>query len=96
MSIVGTPTLLYGGDPNNLLEYAGDKDYESLNEWAKEILVPYCGPYNLKACSETDTDRIKKWMGMKEIEIEKMIEGVLDMEKHASARFEEEMSKLQV
>ncbi len=96
MKIVGTPTLLYGGDPNNLLEYAGDKDYEALNEWAKDVLIPYCGPYNLKACSEADSERIKKWMGMREIEIEKMIEDVLDTEKSVSGRFEEEISKLQI
>ena len=92
--VTGTPTLLYG-DPLNLKEYGGDKDYPSLNSWAKEVLIPICSPNNLTPCNDIEKKWIEKWMKMSPTEIQNIIEGKLEEEENAHQQFEMEMAKLQ-
>ncbi len=93
-SVTGTPTLLYG-DPLNLKEYAGDKDYPSLNAWAKEVLIPICSPDNLTPCTELEKKRIKEWMAMDVDTIETEIGKKTMKEENAHKKFETEMAILQ-
>jgi len=92
--VLGTPTLLYG-DPVSLQEYAGDKDYNALHEWAEQVLVPICSLHNTKACSEMDRQRLDEWMNMSLIEIDALIKGVKDEERNAQREFDEQVQKLQ-
>merc|ERR1719502_1824654 len=49
--VEGYPTLKYG-DPDNLQDYQGGRDFEELSSFAKENLGPSCGPKNLDLCDE--------------------------------------------
>jgi Thioredoxin domain-containing protein len=94
--ILGTPTLLYG-NPHDLQEYGGEKDFASLKAWAKEVLVPYCSPDNIAACSESEKQQMDIWMNqeMSLEEIDGMIESVLDREEVVQQEFQARVQELQ-
>ena len=93
--ILGTPTLLYG-NPYNLLEYGGDKDFLSLKAWAMDVLVPICSPDTLDPCSDLEKEQISQWMKMSEGDLQRMIEDVKNREETAHRDFEAKMHELQV
>lgn len=61
--VQGFPTLKYG-DPSDLQDYEGGRDYEALKAFAEENLVPQCSPTNLDLCDEDKKAEIKKYMEM--------------------------------
>merc|ERR1719384_2701922 len=61
--VQGFPSIKYG-DPNNLEEYEGERDFDALQTFAKENLGPTCGPKNIDLCDEEKTALIKKFMAM--------------------------------
>ena len=77
-------------------EYADEKDYLSLNAFAKEELVSICSPDNMNPCSALEKEQIGKWMAMTTDEIQEMIDGVKEMEENAHKEFDVEMAKMQV
>ena len=79
--VTGTPTLLYGL-VDDLKEYGGDKDFPSLNSWAKEVLFPICSPDGLEYCSGTEKQWIESWMQMTPDEIQGMIDSNLAAEEN--------------
>ena len=93
--ILGTPTLLYG-NPYNLLEYGGDKDFMSLKAWAVDVLVPICSPDNLDPCSDLEREQILQWMNLSEGDLQRMIEDFKNREETAHRDFEAKMQELQV
>ena len=92
--VTGTPTLLYG-DPNNLSEYGGDKDFLSLNAWAKEVLIPICSPDNTDPCSDVEKQWIDDWMKMNPDEIQQMIDSKLKEEEDIHKVFDVGMAEMQ-
>mmetsp|Transcript_54487 Transcript_54487/g.123126 ORF Transcript_54487/g.123126 Transcript_54487/m.123126 type:complete len:162 (-) Transcript_54487:7-492(-) len=70
--IRGYPTIKYG-DPNNLEDYKGGRDYSSLKEFADKNLGPTCGPNNLDLCSEETKATIQKLQAMPAADLEKEI-----------------------
>jgi protein disulfide-isomerase A6 len=92
--VLGTPTLLYG-NPNDLKEYGGDKDFPSLKAWAVEALVPACSPDNLDLCNGLEKENISQWMKLSEGEMDKLISGVKDDEEAAHKEFDAKMQELQ-
>jgi len=70
--IRGYPSIKYG-DPNNLEEYKGGRDYNSLKEFADKNLGPSCGPNNLDLCDAETTESIKKFQAMPAADLEKEI-----------------------
>jgi hypothetical protein len=77
-SIQALPTLKYGdpfGQGSFLTEYSGDKDLNSLSQFAKETLVsPVCGPSNLDVCEDVMKGRLLYFMSMGEGELEGAIQ----------------------
>jgi len=71
-AIRGYPTIKYG-DPNNLEDYKGGRDYSSLKEFADKNLGPSCGPNNLDLCDEETKATIKKFQAMPAADLEKEI-----------------------
>jgi len=51
LGVKGYPTLKYG-DPNYLEDYEGGREYDELRTFAKENLVPICGPQNMDLCDD--------------------------------------------
>merc|ERR1712066_721468 len=73
----GYPTIKYG-DPSNLEDYKGGRDYKSLEEIAKKNLGPTCGPKNLDLCSAEDKATIEKLQAMPAVDLEKAIKAKED------------------
>mmetsp|Transcript_38518 Transcript_38518/g.60705 ORF Transcript_38518/g.60705 Transcript_38518/m.60705 type:complete len:183 (+) Transcript_38518:51-599(+) len=59
----GYPTLKYG-DPGDLQDYQGGRDFNSLKKFAEENLGPTCGPANLDLCSDEVKKKIEGYMAM--------------------------------
>jgi Thioredoxin len=70
--VQGFPTLKWG-DPSDLVEYEGSRDYESLKKFAEEKLKPQCSPKNLDLCDDDKKAEIQKFMAMEPDKLEAMI-----------------------
>jgi len=70
--VKGYPTLKFG-DPADLQEYKGGRDYDALEKFANEELKPTCSPANIDLCDETKTATINKFLGMAGDELDAMI-----------------------
>jgi len=94
VGVKGYPTLKYG-DPNNLEDYKGGREYDDLLKFASENLGPTCGPANMDLCDDEQKAKIEaiQALGLEKIEAE--ISKVDDAVKAAEDLFEEEVKKLQ-
>merc|ERR1712113_154847 len=72
VGVQGFPTIKHG-DPNNLEDYEGGRDYKALAKFAKENLGPKCGPASLDLCDEGNKTMIEKFMKMDANELQKAI-----------------------
>merc|ERR1719436_2315484 len=81
VGVEGYPTLKHG-DPNNLEDYEGERDLESLRTFAKENLGPRCGPGNLDLCDANQRQNIERFMAMPRDELKMAVkEGDAQMKK---------------
>jgi len=71
--VQGFPTIKWG-DPSNLEDYQGGRDYDSLEKFANENLKPMCSPANIDLCDDDKKATIEKFLGLAEAELEKLIE----------------------
>mmetsp|Transcript_89548 Transcript_89548/g.252336 ORF Transcript_89548/g.252336 Transcript_89548/m.252336 type:complete len:168 (+) Transcript_89548:222-725(+) len=71
--VKGYPTIKYG-DPNDLQDYSGGRDYAALKTFADENLGPTCGPDNLDLCDEESKTLIAKFQKMDADELDMAIE----------------------
>merc|ERR1712098_533656 len=60
VGVRGYPSIKYG-DPNNLEDYKGGRDFASLKKFAEENLGPTCGPANLDLCDDAKKAEIEKF-----------------------------------
>merc|ERR1719436_1352457 len=63
VGVEGFPTLKYG-DPNNLEDYEGERDLESLRTFAKDKVKAGCGLSNLDLCDADSKKNIDRFMAM--------------------------------
>merc|ERR1712039_587168 len=61
------------GDPNNLEDYEGGRDFKALSKFAKENLGPRCGPANLDLCDEGNKTMVQEFMKMDSKALQKAI-----------------------
>merc|ERR1711920_341939 len=61
--VQGFPTIKYG-DPADLQDYNGGRDFDSLKKFAEENLGPQCGPANLDLCSDEVKKKLEGFMKM--------------------------------
>jgi len=61
--VQGFPTIKHG-DPTDLKDYQGGRDFESLKKFADENLGPQCGPDNMDLCSDTIKNKIEGYLAM--------------------------------
>ena len=66
----GYPTIKWG-DPADLQEYQGGRDYAALEKFAKEKLVPICSPKNIDLCDEDKKKEIETFQAMAPEELAK-------------------------
>lgn len=90
----GFPTIKYG-DPSNLEDYQGGRDYDDLKKFAEENLKPSCSPANLDLCDYEKKKEIEGFLAMSDDDLESAIaekdKAVADAEEH----FKSEVEKLQ-
>jgi len=90
----GYPTLKYG-DPNNLEDYEGGREYEELLEFASNNLGPTCGPDNMDLCDSAQTEKIETIMALGLEKIVGRIENINGEISAAEEFFDIEVQKLQ-
>merc|ERR1712032_770226 len=59
----GFPTIKHG-DPSDLQDYQGGRDFDSLKKFAEENLGPQCGPSNLDLCDDKKRKKLEGYMAM--------------------------------
>lgn len=57
------PTILYG-DPFDLKEYSGGRDFDALKAFAEKELGPRCGPARVDLCDEAIQKQLKHLLGL--------------------------------
>merc|ERR1711966_147339 len=77
VGVRGYPTIKYG-DPNNLEDYKGGRDFDSLKKFAEENLGPTCGPANLDLCDDEKKAEIERFSAMSATEIEAAVKEQTD------------------
>jgi len=94
MGIQGYPTLKYG-DPSDLQDYKGGRDFESLKKFAENNLKPMCSPSNIDLCDDAKKAQIEKYQGMDADALGTAIEAEEKKLKDAEDNFKAEVQKLQ-
>jgi len=69
--VEGFPTIKYG-DPSDLQDYEGGRDFKSLKKFAEE-LGPMCSPSNLDVCDAAKKKQINEFMALSDSDREKQI-----------------------
>ena len=90
----GFPTLKYG-DPTNLEDYQGGRDYESLSSFAKENLKPVCSPSNMDVCDDEKKAKIEEFMSLSVADLDAKIGEYEKQLEDAEEKFKSEVQKLQ-
>jgi len=72
-SVSGYPTIKYG-DPSDLKDYSGGRDFNALKQFAEENLGPTCGPDNLDLCDEESKAELIKFQQMGKDELQQKME----------------------
>jgi len=92
--IRGYPSLKWG-DPADLQEYKGGRDYASLEKFAQENLKPICSPTNIDLCDGDKKKDIEKFLGMDSAELDKLIAESEKKIEQAETDFKAGVEKLQ-
>jgi len=90
----GYPTLKYG-DPSDLQDYEGGRDYESLRKFAEENLKPACSPANIDLCDDDKKKEIETFLSLSPEDLDAKIAAEEKKNADAESLFESEVSKLQ-
>mmetsp|Transcript_17589 Transcript_17589/g.31771 ORF Transcript_17589/g.31771 Transcript_17589/m.31771 type:complete len:169 (+) Transcript_17589:190-696(+) len=90
----GYPTLKWG-DPTDLQDYQGGRDYDTLKKFAEENLKPICSPSNIDLCDEDKKAEIKKFQAMSAEELDKAIKEKEAEQEKAEADFKTFVEQLQ-
>jgi len=93
VGVRGYPTIKHG-DPNNLEDYKGGRDYAALEKFAKG-LKPVCSPAKMDLCEPEMKEKILELQKLSAADLDKQIkEKEAEIEK-AEKFFTDEVDKLQ-
>jgi len=90
----GYPTIKYG-DPDNLEDYQGGRDYSALKAFVDENLKPMCGPMNLDLCDDAKKAEINTFLSMSPDVLAAAISKEEEKLSAADELFKAEVGKLQ-
>lgn len=90
----GYPTIKWG-DPSDLQDYSGGRDYSSLEKFAKENLKPMCSPKNIDLCDDEKKAELVKYQGMSAGDLASAIAAEEKKLEDAESLFKAEVQKLQ-
>ncbi|CAL1149370.1 unnamed protein product [Cladocopium goreaui] len=94
VGVEGFPTIKFG-DPANLEDYEGEREFDDLAKFAKDNLGPRCGPANLDLCDADKKKKIEEFMNMAPASLKKEIEGKDEEIAAAVKKHEEFVESLQ-
>merc|ERR1712087_731934 len=89
----GFPTIKHG-DPNDLQDYSGGREYDDLKKFADK-LKPLCSPNNIDLCDADQKEQIEKYQGMGADALKALIADGEKSIEDAEKNFKDEVSKLQ-
>jgi len=92
--VQGFPTIKYG-DPHDLKDYSGGRDYEGLKKFADENLKPMCSPSNIDLCDDDKKAEIEKFQAMPSGDLDALIKEKEDEMDKAEKDFKDGVSELQ-
>ena len=92
--VKGFPTIKYG-DPADLQDYQGGRDFDSLKAFADENLKPMCGPAHIDLCEDDKKAEIEGFLAMPVEDLEAKIKEKEDIIAEAEAHLKDELVKLQ-
>jgi protein disulfide-isomerase-like protein len=92
--VKGFPTLKWG-DPTDLQDYQGGRDFDSLKEFATNNLKPVCSVKNIDLCDDDKKAEIKKFQDMSADDLKAAIAAEEKKLEDAESNFKAEVQKLQ-
>jgi len=90
----GFPTIKYG-DPNNMEDYKGGRDFNALKKFADANLKPTCSPKNIDLCDATQKKAIEDLQALSASELSDKIKAEEKKLSDAEENFKAEVGKLQ-
>jgi len=94
VGVRGYPTIKWG-DPSDLQDYQGGRDYDALKRFADENLKPMCSPKNLDLCDADKKADIQKYQSMSAADLDAAIAAEEKKLDDAEEYFKAEVQKLQ-
>lgn len=94
VGVRGYPTIKWG-DPSDLQDYQGGRDYDALKKFCDENLKPMCSPKNIDLCDADKKAQITKYQGMSDDDLAAAITAEEKKLDDAEANFKAEVQKLQ-
>jgi len=94
VGVKGYPTIKHG-DPDDLQDYKGGRDYAALKKFADENLKPLCSPANIELCDAEQKAKIEALQAMPAEELDAKIAELEQKQKDADTTFNTELEKLQ-
>jgi len=94
VGVKGFPTLKWG-DPDNLEDYQGGRDFDALKKFADENLKPLCSPGNMDVCDDDQKAKIEELLALSMEDLDSQISDGEKKIKDAETTFQDELEKLQ-
>jgi hypothetical protein len=91
--VKGFPTIKHG-DPSNLEDYQGGRDFAALKKFADE-LKPVCSPANIDLCDPEQKTEIEKILALSDEDLDAAIADGEKKMADAEKTFSDELEKLQ-
>jgi len=92
--VKGFPTIKWG-DPKNLEDYQGGREFKDIKKFADENLKPICTPANMDVCDDDQKAEINKIMEMSEEDLQAKIDEAEQKIKDAEETFQTKLEELQ-
>jgi len=93
VGVRGYPSIKWG-DPSDLQDYQGGRDFDALKNFADENLKPICSPKNLDLCDDEKKAQITKYQDMSDEDLAAAISSEEKKLDDAEAEFKAEVQKL--
>jgi hypothetical protein len=90
----GYPSIKWG-DPADLQDYQGGRDYAALEKFATENLKPVCSPANIDLCDDDKKKQIQEFMALSDADMDAKIADYEKQLTEAEETFKSEVQKLQ-
>jgi len=91
--VQGFPTIKHG-DPANLQDYEGGREYEDISGFAKK-LKPLCSPMKRDLCDADDLAEIEKYEAFSLEDLQKMVDDDDKAIKKAESKYKRQVESLQ-